>query len=208
MPKIAPSQTADPAAGHKHSALNREHFLDDATKTTGPDDHSSRMSNLPPHDATFQQAGMHHSSSYVNVPTNMPRPTTSNQMPDGAETEVIHGGDGLGHTTSPFAPNLPLGSTSNYETPYQQESFLPNAYDYGQSHPADGHMSMMNTIGPGFGDNTLMDSPFNSMTIESHDIDTSALGEDMMLWLDHLPPDAQYLFDPQNPNMPDYRDVG
>ena len=67
-------------------------------------------------------------------------------------------------------------------------------------------MGFMNTTGAGLDNAQFADSPFGDMTIESQDIDTRALGEDMTLWLDLLPPDVQYFFDQQNPSTMDFRD--
>ena len=208
MPKITSSKPTIPSTGYTQATLNRKHLLDKTSKTAAPNIDSNTISHLRSHDPTFQQAGMHDSTSFMDASTSMPRHTTSNQIPDSAETTMMHRGKGLSGNHTPFAASLPLGSTSHYNPPFDQPNFVPNAYDYAQGQPAEGHMSMMNTMGSGFGDATLMDSPYHNMTIESHDIDPNALGEEMMLWLDRLPPDAHYLFDPQNPNMPDYRDVG
>lgn len=107
-----------------------------------------------------------------------------------------------------YGSDASIGSEPSYNEQLGQPNMAGENYDYSQNQGTPGQIDFLNPFTAGYGDASLMSNASGDMMIESQDIDSSALGEDMMLWLEHLPHDAQYSLDPQDPNLADYRDVG
>ena len=200
MHETPASQRADPASDSPRSIRDRN------ATTAAQIIASNTDPNMPK--KTSRVVQVHNPRSYVKPVIRMPHQMKTDYVPNDAKSTSPLRGESLIDNPSALVPNPSIGSTSNYNQTYSQRNYAPNGYDYVQGQAPRSNMHVMNHMRFGYGDASLMYSPYGDMTIQSQDIDTSGLGENMMSWLDRLPPDERYFYDPQNPTIMDYRDAG
>ncbi|PQE08459.1 pathway-specific nitrogen regulator protein [Rutstroemia sp. NJR-2017a BBW] len=112
--------------------------------------------------------------------------TTTPDSPSAADAEML-----LGLTNSPYQKPSPFDSHGHSHN--HNLSSSPRSYDFAGS-PSAGGVYNGNGNGNGYtglGGNQVV----GDMMMESQDIDMSTLGEDMMPWLEYLPPDMLGFFE-------------
>lgn len=101
-----------------------------------------------------------------------------------ADGELLHGL----YSSYQSEPSYDHNSPPYVDTPYQPPNIGGSNYDLSHREPPEAQVGFVNRS---LGNIAPMESPYSDMIIESQNIDASALGEDMMLWLEHLPQDFQ-----------------
>lgn len=129
--------------------------------------------------------------------TSMPPPPTNFHSLPTADPSLVSDADLLLNLHSPFSNSspgrMPTG-TSPYSTSYRSSTISSTqtpSHDF--SSGSSNQFPSLN-VGPGADGSSQV--PFGDMMIESQDIDMSALGDDMMPWLEYLPHDMLNLYDP------------
>ena len=206
MQNTSASPRANPAINSALSNQDRTTVPNQSTNTVAQAVAPHSDTNLPKKPSKTHK--VNEPQNFVERVSCLSHQTTPDYMLNNAKPELLPHVNNHIDDPSALAPNHSIGSASNYNQIFNQPNYTLNSYDYAAGQVPHCNTHVMNQMGPSYGDASLMYSPYGDMTIQSHDIDTSGLGEDMMSWLDGLPPDERYFYDLQNPNMMDYRDAG
>ena len=204
MPQISKRRQSDPWRTSEQQGRQRQGSAPAASKIPTETLMSRRPSTIPEEIMQYQQLGTQGPTSYPGIPP----PAQPSYIQHGTPPDMMHHKDRFMAQQQPYGSEASIGSEPSYNEQFGRPNMAGEHYDYSQTQETPGQMDFLNPFTAGYGDTSLMSNASRDMLIESQDIDSSALGEDMMLWLEHLPHDAQYSLDPQDPNLADYRDVG
>ncbi|KAF2815781.1 uncharacterized protein BDZ99DRAFT_514424 [Mytilinidion resinicola] len=146
---------------------------------------------LPPPSPSFQTSAP--PQSYAHNPsgiTTMPPPSTYHNMPS-ADPVLVSDADLLLNLHSPYSTASPgriTAGVSPFIPPNRTPTLNPNQSPTQDFSPSSQYNQF--DIGGSFDGSAQV--PFGDMMIQSQDIDMSALGDDMMPWLEYLPHEMLY----------------
>lgn len=204
MPQMSKRRQSDPWRTSEQQGRQGQGSAPVASKIPTETLMSRRPSTIPEEIMQYQQLGTQGPTSYPGI---RPPPQPSYIQHGTAPGMMHHKDRSMAHQQA-YGSDASIGSEQPYNEQLGQPNMAGENYDYSQNQGTPGQVDFLNPFTAGYGDASLMSNASGDMMIESQDIDSSVLGEDMMLWLEHLPHDAQYSLDPQDPNLADYRDVG
>lgn len=204
MPQLSRRHQPDGRKTGEQQGKERQNSATVASKIPTETLMSRRPSTIPEEIVQYQQSGTQAPTSY---PGTVPPPHPS-YIHDGTRPDMMCHRDRFMAHQQAYGSDASIGSEAGYNEQLGHSNMAADTYDYSQGGGTPGQIDFLNPFTAGYGDASLMSNASGEMMIESQDIDSSALGEDMMLWLEHLPHDAQCSLDPHDPNLADYRDIG